>query len=159
MLRAWPVGLGAGAAVLLYARSLTTDAVDPLRLALTGLTMAASFHVAMLPSVWVQLALVPAVASLALFALRPAPGLVALPIAVDIAAAGGLAVVSFGRLPHLRVGPVDVAVVAPLFALWLAPHLASRIGFAGRAAATSARVLAALIATGGVWLAVRVLAR
>jgi hypothetical protein len=159
LLRSWPIGLGVGVAVLLYVRILATDALDPLRLALTGLTMAASFHVAMLPAVWVQLALVPAVASLALLALPAAPGLVAFPIAVDIAAAGSLAVISFGRLPHLRVGPVDVAVVAPLFALWLTPHLASRIGFVGRAAATSAGMLAALIATGGVWLAVRVVAR
>jgi hypothetical protein len=159
LLRAWPAGLCAGVAVLLYARGLAADVPDPLRLALTGLTMAASFHVAMLPPVWVQLALVPAAASLALFALPPVPGLAALPIAVDIAAVGSLAVIDFGRLPHLRVGPVDVAAVAPLFALWLAPHLASRIGFAGRAAMASARVLAALIATGGVWLAVRVLTR
>jgi hypothetical protein len=159
LLRTWPVGLGVGVAVLLYARSLAADVPDPQRLTLTGLTMAASFHIAMLPPPWVQLALVPAVASLALFALPAMPGAVALPIAADIAAVGGLAVIDFGRLPHLRIGSADVAAAAPLFALWLAPHLASRLGFAGRFATTSARVLAALIAMGGVWLAVRTLAR
>ncbi len=158
LLQAWPIGLGVAVAVLLYARGLATDALDPLRLALTGLTMAASFHVVALPPIWMLLALVPALASLALFALPAMPGLVALPIAADIAAVGSLAVIAFGRLPHLRVGPVDIAAVAPLLALWLAPYLASRLRFAGRAAAASASVLAALVATGIAWIALRTLA-
>ncbi len=158
LLQTWPIGLGAGVAVLLYVRSLT-DALDPLRLVLTALTMAASFHVVMLPPIWIQLALVPALAALALFALPAMPGLVALPIAADIAAVGSLVVIDFGRLAHLRVGPVDVAAAAPLFALWLAPHLTSRLRFAGRAASASASVLTALLATGAAWIASRTLGR
>jgi hypothetical protein len=158
LLQAWPIALGVSLTVLLYVRSLT-DAPEPLRLVLTGLTMAASFHVVMLPPIWIQLALVPALAALALFALPATPGLVALPIAADIAAVGSLAAINFGRLPHLRVGPVDVAAAAPLFALWLAPHLTGRFRFAGRAAPASASVLAALLATGAVWIASRILGR
>jgi hypothetical protein len=159
LVQVWPIGLGVGIAMVLYARSLATDALDPLRLALTGLTMAASFHVVMLPPIWTQLALVPALASLALFALPAVPGLAALPIAADIAAVGSLAVIDFGRLPHLRIGAVDVAAVAPLLALWLTPHLTSRVRFAGRAATVIAGVLAALVATGIVWIAMRALGR
>jgi hypothetical protein len=158
------IGLGVGVAVALYARSLATDAPDllrlaPLRLALTGLTMAASFHIVMLPPIWIELALVPTCASLALFALPAISGLAALPIAADIAAVGSLAVIDVGRLPRLRVGAVDIAAVAPLLALWIAPHLTGRLRFAGRAASVSASVLAALIATGAVWIAMRALGR
>jgi hypothetical protein len=159
LLEDWPIALGAAAAVVLYARSLAADAVDPLRLALTGATMAASFHVVMLPAIWLQLALVPALASLALFALPAASGLAALPIAADIAAVGSLAVIDFGRLPRLRMGAVDVAAIAPLLALWLAPHLAGRLRFTGRAAGAGAGVLAALLATGAAWVAFRTLGR
>jgi hypothetical protein len=159
LLQAGPIGLGAAVAVALYARGLAIDAIDPLRLALTGLTMAASFHVVMLPPIWTQLALAPALASVALFVLPAMPGLGALPIAADIGAVGSLAVIDFGRLPHLRVGAVDVAAVAPLLALWLTPHLTSRVSFAGRAAAATGGVLAALVATGVVWIAMRTLGR
>ena len=159
LLQAWPIGLGVAIAVVLFARSLATDAPDPLRLALTGLTMAAAFHVVMLPAIWTQLGLVPALAALALFALPAVPALAALPIAADIATVGSLAVIDFGRLPHLRVGAVDVAVVAPLLALWLTPRLTGRLQFAGRAATATAGVLAALVATGVVWIAMRFLGR
>jgi hypothetical protein len=159
LLQAWPIGLGIAVAVALYARGLASDALDPLRLALTGLAMAAAFHLVMLPPIWVQLVQVPALASLALFALPATPGLAALPIATGIAAIGSLAVIEYGRLPHLRVGPVDIAAVAPLLGLWLAPHLTSRLRFAGRAARASAGVLAALVATGAVWIAIRTLGR
>ena len=159
LLQAWPIGLGVAVAVALYARGQATDAPAPLRLALTGLTMAASFHVVMLPPIWTQLALVPALVSLALFALPAMPGLSALPIAADIATVGSLAVIDFGRLPHLRIGAVDVAAAAPLLALWLTPHLTGRLQFAGRAATATAGVLAALVATGVVWIAMRALGR
>jgi hypothetical protein len=159
LLQAWPIGLGVGIAVVLYARGMAADAPDPLRLALTALTMAASFHVVMLPPMWTQLALVPALVSLALFALPAVPAPAALPIAADIAAIGCLAVIDFGRLPHLRVGAVDVAAVTPLLALWLAPHLTGRLRFAGRAASASAGVLAALVATCIARIAMRVLGR
>jgi hypothetical protein len=159
LLQAWPVGLGVGVAVLLYARGLASNALDPLRLGLTGLMMAVSFHLVILPPAWFQLALMPALAALALFALPTTPALAALPIATDIAAVGSLAVIEYGRLPHLRAGPVDVAAVAPLLALWVAPRLTGRLRFAGRAATTSASVLAAMIAIGAVWIAMRVLGR
>ncbi len=159
LLQAWPIGLGVGVAVVLYARGLAADAPDPLRLALTGLTMAAAFHVVMLPPIWIQLALVPALVSLALFALPVVPGLAGLPVAADIAAVGSLAVIDLGRLPHLRVGAVDIAAMAPLLALWLAPHLTGRLRFAGRAASASAGVLAALLAIGAAWIAMRALGR
>jgi hypothetical protein len=159
LLQAWPIGLGVAVAVALYVRSLATDAPDPLRLALTGLTMAASFYIVTLPAIWTQLALVPALGSLALFALPAISGLAALPIAADIATVGSLAVIDFGRLPHLRVGAVDVAAAAPLLALWLTPRLTGRLQFAGRAATATAGVLAALAATGVVWIAMRALGR
>ena len=159
LLQAWPVGLGAAAAVALYARVLAAGTPDPLRLALGGLAMAAGFHVVMLPAIWVQLALVPALAALALFALPIAPALAGLPIAADIAAVAGLAVIDFGRLPRLRLGAVDVAALAPLLALWLAPRLTGRLGVSGRAASVGASVLAVLLATGAAWLAMRTLGR
>ena len=55
----WPIALGVAVAVLLFARVLAGRALDPLRLALAGLTLAAALHVAGAPAVWVQLALVP----------------------------------------------------------------------------------------------------
>jgi hypothetical protein len=159
LMQAWPIALGVGVAVLLYAGGLATDAPIPLGLTLTGLTMAASFHIVMLPPIWIQLALVPALASLALFALPAMPGLAALPIVADMAAVGSLAVIDFGRLPHLRVGPVDIAAAAPLLALWLVPHLTGRLRVAGRAASAGAGVLAALLAVGAAWIAMHALGR
>jgi hypothetical protein len=159
LLQNWPVCLGISMAVLLAAHSLATDAASPLRLVLTGLIMAVSFHVATLRPIWSQMALVPAAASLAPLAAPRLPEPVALPIAVSIVAVGCMAVIAFGGLPHLRVTPVDVAAMAPLFALWLTPRLASQLGVAARSAAASASALAALIAIGSVWIAVRTLGR
>ena len=56
----WPIGLGVALAVLLFACDPGRQALDPLRLALAGLTLAAALHVAGAPPVWTQLALVPA---------------------------------------------------------------------------------------------------
>lgn len=55
------------------------------------------------------------------------PGLVALPLAADIAA-----------MPLLAVNPIDIAAGSPLLALWLAPRLTPRLTFAGRAAPLAA---------------------
>ena len=41
----WPIGLGVALAVLLFARALAGQALDRLRLALAGLTLAAALHV------------------------------------------------------------------------------------------------------------------
>jgi hypothetical protein len=159
LLLVWPIGLGAALAVVLFGRGLAGDATEPLRLALAGLAMAVSFHVVALPPIWLQLALVPAFAALALLALSAPPSLAALPIAADIAAVAGLAVIDFGRLPHLRVGAVDVAAAAPLLAVWLTPQLAGRLGLSGRTATAGAGVLAAAAAGGVTWIALRTLGR
>jgi hypothetical protein len=159
LLPVWPVGLGAALAVVLFGRALAGDSAEPMQLALAGLAMALSFHIVALPPIWMQLALVPALAALALLALPAPPGLAALPIAADIAAVAGLAVIDFGRLPHPRVGAVDVAAAAPLLAVWLTPRLAGRLGLAGRAATAGAGLLAAAAAGGVSWIALRTLGR
>ncbi len=100
----WPIALGVAVAVLLFARALAASMLEPLRLALAGLTMAASLHVVAAPPVWALLALVPALAALAMLALPAMPGPVALPVAADIAAVGSLAVIAIGRFTRLRGG-------------------------------------------------------
>jgi hypothetical protein len=156
---AWPTGLGVAAFVLLLARSLTDRALDPLRPVLAGLTLAAAFHVAAMPPVWTQLALVPGLAALAMFALPPMPGPVALPVAVDIGALASLSVIALGRLPRLGFGPVDAAAVSPLLAVWLLPRTQDRLSFTGRAAPLAGGVLAGTIAVGCVWLLREILHR
>ncbi len=53
----WPLALGIALAIVVFVRALTSSAPQPLRLALAGLTMAASFHVVAMPFVWTELAL------------------------------------------------------------------------------------------------------
>ena len=76
-----------------------------------------------------------------------------------IVAVGSMAVVTLGRLPRLGVGAVDLAVLSPLLALWLAPHIAARVRFGGRAAPLVAGVMAGAIAVGVVWVGRRLLGR
>ena len=159
LLPVWPIGLGAALAVVLFGRALAGDASEPARLALAGLAMAVSFHVVELPPIWMQLALVPALAALAMLALPMPPGLAALPIAADIGTVAALAVIDFGRLSRLRVGAVEVAAAAPLLVVWLTPQLAGRLGLAGRIATVGAGVLAAAAAAGVSWIALRTLGR
>jgi hypothetical protein len=155
----WPLALGIALAIVVFVRLLTSSAPQPLRLALAGLTMAASFHVVAMPFVWTELALVPGVASLALFAAPALPTVAALPIAADIGALGCLAVLEFGRLPRLSIGQADIAALSPLLALWLVPHTEIRVRFAGRAAPLAASLLAGAIAVGIAWAAHRLLGR
>jgi hypothetical protein len=159
LLQVWPIGLGAALAIVLFGRGLAGDATEPVLLALAGLAMAVSFHIAELPPIWVQLALVPALAAAALLALSAPADLAALPIAADIATVAALAVIDFGRLPRLRVGAVEVAAAAPLLAVWLTPRLAARLGLAGGIATACAGVLAAAIAGGVTWIELRTVGR
>jgi hypothetical protein len=155
----WPIALGAAVAVLLFARVLAGRALDPLRLALAGLTLATALHVAGTPSVWVQLALVPGLAGLAMLALPAMEGLAALPVAVDVGCLGCLSVIALGRLPRLGFGAADAAALSPLLAIWLMPHASERLRAAGRAAPLAGALLAGGIAVGCVWLALLVLHR
>lgn len=150
--RNWPVGLGVAASVLLFTRILASNAVDPLRLALAGLTLAAALHSAGTPPIWVQLALVPGVAALALLALPAMSGPVALPVAADVAALGCVAVLAIGRLPRLGFASVDAAALSPLLAVWLQPRTAERLSRLGRAAPLAGCLVAGAIAVGCVWL-------
>jgi hypothetical protein len=151
----WPIALGTIVAILLFARLLTDRAADPMRLALAGLTLAAALHVAGTPAVWVQLALVPGVAALAMFALPPAPGLTTLPVAVAVAALSCLVVIVLGRMPRVGFSPADAAALSPLPAIWLLPHTTERLRLARRAAPLAGCLLAGAIAVGCTWLARR----
>ncbi len=149
----WPIAVAAGAAVLVFARSLAPSGLDPLRLALAGLTLAAAVLIVGAPSLWLQLALVPATAALATFALPSVPAAAALPVAVDLAATACLAGIMLGRLPRLGFGPVDAAALSPLIAVWLLPRTTERFGRLGVAAPLIGAVLAGAFAIGCVWLA------
>ena len=148
----WPIGIGTALAVLLFARALSDRALAPLRPALAGLTLAAALHVAGAASIWTELALVPGLAALAMLALPPMPGMVALPVAVDIGALASLSVLALGRLPRLGFGAVDAAALSPLLAVWLLPRTQDRLRFAGRAAPVAGGLLAGALAVGCVWL-------
>jgi hypothetical protein len=155
----WPIALGVAVAVLLFVRFLAGRALDPLRLALAGLTLAAALHIAGTPVVWVQLALVPGLAGLAMLALPAMEGLAALPVAVDIACLSCLSAVALGRLPQLGFGTPDAAALSPLLAIWLMPHASERLRSTGRAAPLAGALLAGVIAVGCVWLARQLLHR
>jgi hypothetical protein len=151
----WPIGLGVTLAALVFARALT----DPTRLALAGLTMAAALHIAGTPLIWTQLALVPGLAALAMFALPATAGLVALPVAVDVAGLASLSVIAMGRLPRLGLASVDVAALSPLLAVWLLPRAEERLRRIGRAAQLVGALLAGVIAVGCVWVVRQLLHR
>jgi hypothetical protein len=147
----WPIALGTAAATLVFIRALATGALQPLNVAMAALTLAASLYLVAAPFVWLQLALVPSLAALVLFALPSMPAQAALPLAADIAAIDCLAVVTLGRLPHLGVSPIDVAAASPLLALWLVPRMAPRLGFAGQATPLAACLLSGGIAAAIAW--------
>ena len=148
----WPVGLGTALATLLLIRLLTTGAQQPLSALLAGLTLAASLYVAGVQPVWLQLALVPTLAALAMCLLPPMTGLAALPVAADIAALSCLVVLAVGRLPRLGIAAIDVAAASPFLALWLVPRATQRFGFAGRAAPLAAGVLSGAVSVGLTWV-------
>jgi hypothetical protein len=155
----WSIALGVALATALFVRAVATGESQTLRLALAGLTMAASLHLVGGASEWVQFALVPGVVALAMLVAPPMPGIGVLPVAVDIAAIGSMAVLTLGRLPRLGFGLVDLAVLSPLLALWLSPHTVARVRFAGRAAPLVASAVAGAIAVGVVWGGRRLLGR
>lgn len=155
----WPVNLGVAVGLALFARVFAPDAFDPLHPALAGLTLAAALHVAGVPPLWTQLALVPAVAALAMFALPPVPGTAALPVAADIGALGCVVVLSLGRLPRLGFTSVEAAALSPLLAAWLQPRAVARFARLGQAAPWAGAVLAGAIAVGCVWLVRQIVGR
>lgn len=148
----WPVGLGVTVMVLLFGRALTVGALEPMRLALAALTLAVALLAAGAPPLWMQLALVPGLAAVAMFALPSMPGLAALPVAVDVAVIGCLATIILGRVPQLGFAPVDAAALSPLLAVWLQPRTVERLRRVGRAAPLADCLLAGAIAVGCVWL-------
>jgi len=147
----WPTALGIIVAVLLFVRALA-ESIDPVRLGLAGFTLAVAFHVAGAPPAWTQLALVPGLAGLAMFAAPSSPATAALPIAVDIAGLGCLAVIDLGRMRRFGFSAVDAAALSPLLALLLSPRTTERMGRLGGLAALAGALLAGAIAVGCVWL-------
>lgn len=147
----WPQAIAVTAVALLVGHTLTNRPLEPLRLALVGLTLAASLDVVAVPPIWINLSLVPGLVALALLALPPMPGPVALPVAIDTAAVGSLIVIALGRLPHLAVGRIDIAALSPLLALWLLPFVAARLRITGRAAPLASSLLAGGIAVCATW--------
>jgi hypothetical protein len=147
----WPTALGVIAAVLLFVRALT-ESPDPLRLGLAGCTLAAAFHIAGASPAWIQLALVPGLAGLALFAAPSLPPGAALPVAVDIAGLGCLAVIDLGRMRRLGFSAMDAAALSPLLAVLLQPRTTERMGRLGGLASLAGALLAGAIAVGCVWL-------
>jgi hypothetical protein len=151
----WPVALGVMAGVLVLARALT-KAVDPLRPAMAGLTLAASLHVIGASSLWVHLALVPALAAMGMLAIAQNSEAAVLPVAVDIGALACLVAIDLGRLPGLGFSGPDAAALAPLLAVWLLPRVTDRLRVAGRAAPLAGCLVSGAAAVGCVW-AVRLL--
>jgi hypothetical protein len=147
----WPTALGVVVAVLLFVRALA-EALDPLRLGLAGLTLAVAFQIAGAPPVWTQLALVPGLAGLAMFTAPSLPAAAALPIAVDIAGLGCLAVLDLGRMRRLGFSAMDAAALSPLLAVLLQPRTTERMNRLGGLASLAGALLAGAIAVGCVWL-------
>jgi hypothetical protein len=150
LLAVWPVAFGVAIAVAAVGW-LCADA-DPLRPALAAFTLAAALHVA---GGSFTLALVPAVASVVMIAAPRMSPLVLLPLAADTAAAASVTELSVGRLARGDVRAIDIAVLSPLLALWLAPKLAGRVRAAGRFGPLLAALAAGAIAVGVVWAAIR----
>jgi hypothetical protein len=148
----WAIFVAVGLAVFVFARALTDRTLDPVRPALAALTLAAALHVAGAPAIWLHLALVPGLASLAMFAVPALSGRVALPVAVDIAALGCLTVLLIGRLARLGFASPDAAALSPLLAIWLHPRIGARLPWSGGAAPLAGGALAGGIAVGCVWL-------
>jgi hypothetical protein len=156
LLAVWPVAVSVAVAVVAVGWLCAGAETDPLRPALAAFTLAAALHIA---GVSFTLALVPALASLPLLAAPRMSSLVLLPLAADTAAAGSVMELSIGRLARGEVRTVDIAVLSPILALWLAPKLTGRVRAAGRLAPLVAALAAGAIAVGVVWAAMRLRGR
>lgn len=99
------------------------------------------------PPLWTGLALVAAVAAVGQPWMRREAAAVRLPMAVALAGLAGLAVLALGRFGRGGVSRVDLAVLAPVLAIWGAQRLLMRLPWAGGlAAALAAAALAVLVA-------------
>lgn len=155
LLIVWPIALGLAAAVAATWLLISRGREEPLGAALAGCALAACLHVAGAPWVWVLLALAPGLASLGALAAPRLVGLGVLPLVADAAAAAGAAVLAAGRLTRGHVGPVDVAALAPLAALWLAPRATGTLRGFGRAAPVLGAAIGFAVALAIAWAARR----
>jgi hypothetical protein len=151
----WPVALSLAAAVIVTWLLIRRGMEGPFGTALAGCALAACLHIAGAPWVWVLLALVPGLASLGAVAAPRLAGLGVLPLAADAAAAAGAAVLAAGRLTRGHVGPVDVAALAPLAALWLAPRATRALRGFGQAAPVLGAIIGFAVALAIAWMARR----
>ncbi len=103
------------------------------------------------PPLWTGLALVLLAATLGQVAAPRVAG-VRLPMAAGLAGLAGLTVLVLGRFGRGGFSRVDLAVLAPVLAIWLLPWLETRLG--ARVAVTGAAALAVGVvwAAGRLWL-------
>ena len=156
VLTVWPVMLGIACAFMVTVRLVVGSTIaDPLRPILAATTLAGSFHVVGAPWLWTLLALVPAGAAIPIIAIPKIPGILLLPLATAVAGVGSGAVLTGGRLPHGVIKATDLAVFAPLLAVWLAPHLTARLRAAGWLVPFLGIILSGLIAIAVTWGSLR----
>lgn len=147
----WPVIAAVALAVVAVGWLSNGPTDDPLCPALAAFTLAAALHTVGAPRLWMMVALVPACASLAVLAAPRMPGVALLPLAADAAAAGSATDLAVGRLARGEVRAVDIAVLSPLLALWLAPRLSGRLRTAGSVAPLLAALIAGAASVGLAW--------
>lgn len=98
---------------------------------------------------WTGLALVLLVASLGQAGAPRGAATVRVPLAAGFAGMAGLAELALGRLGRGGMSRVDLAVLAPLLAVWATPRLAARLPWlGGLVGALAAAVLAVAVAWG-----------
>jgi len=139
LLHAWvSIAILAGwiaAAALLFAEA------DAWCVAAAALALWAALQAVGAPAIWPLLALVPAAAALGTFAGR-AQERALLPASVGIGAVAGGAVALAGVLRHGRIGPIELAALAPFIVAWWSARLLPRLRRLGSAAPPAASVLA-----------------
>ena len=126
----------------LVARHLSR--APPGRLVLAAWTLTFALWVVQAPPLWLLLALVPASVSLVLL-IAPVSEFMLLSPAIDLAAVMAASMLATGRLPHGGISALDLAILAPLLAIFLVGRL--------RFAAILATPLAMAIAVAVAWLA------
>lgn len=100
------------------------------------------------PVPWTGLALVPLAATLGQVAGPRGTWSARLPMAAGLAGLAALAVLAAARLPRGGATRIDLAALAPVLAVWLAPRLMSRLPCGG---GILAALLAAAVAVGLAW--------